>query len=130
MSIRVQAAIVPQPASTDEAALYLVLHNEGTVDDTLTAVWSELAQKGEMHETMAMSGGMSHMAPVARVVVKAGGDLRFAPGGTHVMLTQLSRKPAVGESVPVRLRFAVAGDLSIAADVVAYADLEARLGKP
>lgn len=70
------------------------------------------------------------MMPVAHVVVKAGATLRLVPGGMHVMLMKLSRKPAVGDGVPVRLRFARAGDLSIAADVVPYADVEGRLRVP
>jgi copper(I)-binding protein len=82
-----------------------------------------------MHETMAGSGegAMGHMMPVPEVVVKAGETLRFAPGGRHVMLLQLSKKPAIGESVPVRLRFRGAGDITLAAEVVAYADVEGRL---
>ena len=76
---------------------------------------------------MRMDGGMSHMMKVDAVVVKPGETLRLAPGGRHVMLLQLSRKPAIGETVPVTLRFAKGGDVAIAAEVVAYADVEARL---
>ena len=73
---------------------------------------------------------MAHMMPVPEVVVKAGETVRFAPGGRHVMLLQLTKRPEVGETIPVRLRFKRAGDISLAAEVVSYADVEQRLAVP
>jgi len=132
MPIRVSVAIVPQPATTSEAALYVVLQNGGTTDDTLVTVWSELSARAEMHETMRGADGaaMAHMTPVPQVVVKAGETLRFAPGDRHVMLLQLSKRPEVGESIPIRLRFKGAGDIALAAEVVPYAEVERRLAPP
>lgn len=125
--IRVAAALVPQPASTTEGALYLVLRN-GSAEDTLVAVSSEAVQKAELHETMLGDHQqMGHMMPVKEVVVRPGELLQFAPGGRHVMLMGFARRPAIGETIPVRLRFRQAGDLVLAANVVSYADLERML---
>lgn len=124
-AIRVSTAIVPAPATTSEAALYLVLENAGA-EDTLTAVWSGLAQRAEMHATSG-GEGMSHMTAVAEVVVRRGETLAFLPGARHVMLLGLSRKPVAGESVPVTLRFKRGGDVVFAASVVPYAEVEAQL---
>lgn len=125
--IRVAAALVPQPASTTEGALYLVLRN-GSVDDTLVAVTSEAVKSAELHETMPGNRqAMGHMMPVKEVVVRAGETLQLAPGGRHVMLMGFARRPEVGETIPVRLRFRQAGEIVLAANVVTYADVERML---
>lgn len=128
MPIRVRTAIVPRPASQGEAALYLVLENGGT-DDTLTGVMSDISQRAEIHETVAdgAHAGMRHMQQVQSLVVKDGETLRLVPGERHVMLLALSRIPAVGETITVRLQFAGAGDVVVGAEVVDYASVEARL---
>ncbi len=127
VAIRVAAALIPQPATLTEAALYLVLRNNGS-EDTLYAVSSEAAQRAEMHETMPGSAtAMGHMAPVPAVAVHPGELLLFVPGGRHVMLLDLSERPAIGSTISVRLRFRRAGDVLLAANVVAYADLERLL---
>ncbi len=127
VAIRVAAALVPQPASTTEGALYLVLRNAAT-EDTLIAVSSEAVKAAEMHETMPGDHQtMGHMMPVKEVVVKAGETLQFTPGGRHVMLMGFTRRPEIGETIPVRLRFRRAGEVVLAANVVSYADLERML---
>lgn len=126
-AIRVAAALVPQPATTTEGALYLVLRNNAA-EDTLYAVSSEAAQRAEMHETMpGDQKGMGHMMPVPEVVVRPGETLQFAPGARHVMLLGFTARPVLGETVPVRLHFRRAGEVILAANVVAYADLERML---
>jgi protein SCO1/2 len=125
--IRVAAALVPQPASSTEGALYLVLRN-GSTDDTLVSVSSEAVQSAELHETMPGDHQkMGHMMPVKEVVVRAGETLQFTPGGRHVMLMGFTKRPEIGETIPVRLRFKQAGEVVLAANVVSYADLERML---
>lgn len=126
-SIRVAAAIMPQPATTTEGALYVVLRN-GAAEDTLYEVVSEAAARAEVHETMAGDHqAMGHMMPVKEVVVRAGETLQFVPGKRHVMLFDFRQRPAIGDAVSVRLRFRRAGDVVVAANVVAYADVERLL---
>lgn len=127
VAISVAAALVPQPATTTEGALYLVLRNNAD-EDTLYAVSSEAAQRAEIHETMPGDHkAMGHMMPVPEVVVRRGETLQFVPGGRHVMLLGFASRPVLGESVPVRLHFRRAGEMVLAANVVAYADLERML---
>src|SRR3954462_14017092 len=57
---------------------YLVLSNRGAKADTLLAVESPLAEKGEMHATR-MSGGVMFMTPQPRITVPAGGQVTFGP---------------------------------------------------
>lgn len=125
--IRIAAAIIPQPATLTEAALYLVLRNSGS-EDTLYAVSSDIAERAELHETMRGSGGaMDHMMPQKEAVVGAGQPLLLMPGANHVMLMNLSRRPEIGSTIPIRLRFRRAGDVILPASVVAYGDVERLL---
>jgi cytochrome oxidase Cu insertion factor (SCO1/SenC/PrrC family)/copper(I)-binding protein len=122
--VRVATAIIPQPPTLTEAALYFVLRNNGG-DDTLYAVTSEIAEHAELHETVhASGGGMDHMSHRNDAVVGAGQPMLMMPGAGHVMLMNLSRRPELGSTVSVRLRFRRAGDVLLAANVVAYGDVE------
>ena len=47
----------------------------------------------------------------------AGGTVSFAPGGYHVMLMNLVAPLEVGQSVPVTLTFATAGEITVNAEV-------------
>ena len=47
---------------------------------------------------------MAQMQDVARVEVPAGGSVRFAPGGYHLMC--MAPKMKIGTEVPVTLHFA------------------------
>lgn len=123
-AVRVAIALVPQPPTTSEGALYLVLRN-GAAEDTLVSVMSPAAEKAEFHETVAGDHAkMGHMAPLSEVVLRAGETLQFVPGGRHVMLLNFAQRPMIGDAVPVRLRFKRAGEVMLAANVVAYADVE------
>jgi cytochrome oxidase Cu insertion factor (SCO1/SenC/PrrC family)/copper(I)-binding protein len=123
--IEVRVALMAAPVTTSEASVYLVLRNNSEAD-TLTNVWSPEATGSMIHRT-ERNGGAMRMVATETVPVAAGETLEFLPGGTHVMLTGLSRKPEPGESFPLRLRFTKAGEYIIAPMVVAYADLEAQL---
>jgi copper(I)-binding protein len=46
------------------------------------------------------------MAPETRIPLPAGGEVRFAPGGRHLMLIGLKRPLHPGDRVPATLHFA------------------------
>ena len=48
-------------------------------------------------------GGMSGMDMMMRVTVPASGQIRFAPGGYHLMCTDPTPKMKIGARVPVLL---------------------------
>jgi copper(I)-binding protein len=118
---------MPQPATTTEGALYLVLRN-GASEDTLYAVESPASGGASVHETMpGDKQAMGHMMPVSEVVLRAGETLQFLPGARHIMLFDFKVRPSIGDAVPLRLRFRKAGDVIVVANVVAYADVERML---
>ena len=72
---------------------------------TLVRVEAPQAARAEMHESMAR-GGMTTMAPLARVLIAADSAEAFAPGGRHVMLYGLTPAVKRGGTTPLRLFFA------------------------
>ena len=66
------------------AAAYFTVHG-GPADTTLLSVSTDVAIKAEMHQSMS-AGGMSTMKPLDMLPVPARSEVRFAPGGKHVML--------------------------------------------
>ena len=90
--------------SGQAAAAYFTVHG-GSGVETLVKVESTLAQRAEMHESMAGMRGMTTMAPLAVVEVPASGIVAFAPGARHVMLFGLDKAITPGTAVPLRFGF-------------------------
>jgi len=86
------------------AAGYFTIHGGGK-DATLVNVWSAVAIRTELHESMS-SGGMSSMKPIAGVAIPAGQTVTFAPGGKHVMLFDMNPSITPGTRVPLLFVFA------------------------
>jgi len=83
---------------------YMTLVNVGSEDVTLVELESPAFEKVEIHE-MAMADGLMKMRELAEVVVAAGGQARFEPGGTHLMLMGPRRHLGAGETVDLTLTF-------------------------
>lgn len=86
------------------AAAYFTVHG-GPTPATLISVTTDVAIKSEMHETMD-KGGMSTMAPIAKVEVPANTDVAFAPSGRHVMLFDMNSGIKPGAQVTLTFAFA------------------------
>lgn len=83
---------------------YFTIANPGPKPMTLVAAQSPACGSLMLHMTHTMSG-MTHMMPVEKVEVPAGGSFEFKPGGYHLMCMEpKALKP--GTSVPVTLKFA------------------------
>lgn len=85
------------------AAGYLTLTG-GAKPDRLIGVSSPLAGRIEMH-SVAMAGGVMRMRAEPAFDLPAGGALRFASGGNHLMLFDLKPGAKPGAQVPLRLTF-------------------------
>lgn len=108
-----------RPAKTDAAmgatsAIYFTLHNAGTADDALVGAKAEaVAGKTEVHETVMDASGAMKMQPAPRVAVPAGGAVEFKPGGLHVMLMDLKKDLAEGDTFQVTLTFEKSGEKTV-----------------
>lgn len=97
-------AYVRLPAvARNPAATYFTLHG-GPVDVTLLSVESNVAIRAEMHESMK-SGAMTQMKPISGVALPAHGDVKFRPGGKHVMLFDMNPGIKRGSKVPLLFTF-------------------------
>lgn len=90
-------------------------------DDALVGVTSEVGE-ATMHLT-EVADGITTMRRVDRIAVGAGDEIRFAPGGAHVMLESLREPLEVGERVELRLEFEQGTELAVPVEVVPIGEL-------
>lgn len=84
---------------------FMTLTNSGKAPVTLKGAESPVAGKVEIHQS-AMAGGVMTMRRQDNgVVIPAGGQVAFAPGGYHFMLLGLKQAQGVGQKLPVTLIF-------------------------
>lgn len=142
----VWARPVEDLTAKDTSAIYMVITG-GDEDDALVkaSVPADVAGTVEIHETVAaddattttmmagdmestttmmggdmgddMGGGMMTMQPVESVPVPAGATVELKPGGYHIMLLQVKKVLAVGDTIDVTLTFEKAGEVTTTAEV-------------
>lgn len=94
-------------------AAYVAIHNGGNTPDTLLSASCACAGKATLH-TMTMSGSVMQMAEkTGGFVIRPGETLTFAPGGNHIMLEDLTTRPADGTTEAVTLVFEKAGPVTL-----------------
>ena len=103
-------------AGQSTAAVYATIANRGSAD-RLTGVTSNSGMA--MLHASSSDGGMARMRMVADVVIPAEGEVKLAPGGTHVMLTGLAAPLNVGDRLQLTLRFATSAARTVDVAVVA-----------
>ena len=90
---------------------FMKIENKGIADQLLSAS-SPAAGEVQLHE-MAMEGSVMKMRQIKDIPVPAGGSVELKPGGLHLMLMNIKAPLAAGESVPVKLKFAKAGEVEV-----------------
>ncbi|MEY4956773.1 MAG: hypothetical protein RL409_1030 [Gemmatimonadota bacterium] len=95
---------------------YLEIANNDSVSRSLVAVITDDAAGAEVHETMQHEE-VAHMMPRTDLPIAAGAVLTMQPGGLHVMLVDMRRALAVGDSVRLRLRFSDSTDVPVTVPV-------------
>ena len=98
-----------------EGVVYLTITDTGT-PDTLTGITTPVAAKADLHESIDDHGVMK-MRPVASLPIEPGKPVTLAPGGYHIMLMGLKQALKQGDSFPVTLSFAKAGQVTATATV-------------
>ncbi|MCQ4310444.1 copper chaperone PCu(A)C [Stutzerimonas sp. VN223-3] len=100
------------PPSAPTGAVYFTLNNPSDKQDRLVGVQTSRAKKAELH-THVHEGEIMRMQQIDSVEVPAGGHVEFKPGGSHVMLFELSEPLVAGEHFPVTLIFENAGEVTV-----------------
>ena len=93
---------------------YFTAQNNSRRDVAITGARPEACGLLMIHQS-SNKGGMSSMAMLERVNVPAGGQVTFAPGGTHLMCEGAKMK--IGAKVPVLLTLSNGTAVAVAFEV-------------
>ncbi len=105
------------PGGAKTGGGFLTIENKGSSPDKLVGVSADAAGKIEVHE-MAMDGGVMKMRPVeGGLAIDPGKTVKLAPGGLHLMMTDLKSPLKQGDKLPVTLQFEKAGKVAVTLDV-------------
>jgi periplasmic copper chaperone A len=116
------------PAGATTGAVYMMLANKAPTADRLTAASSDVAGKVQIHE-MAVVDGIMKMRQLANgLAIPAGGSVTLKPGGYHVMLIGLKKQLIAGQTLPLTLTFAKAGNISITVPIQAIGATQSGMG--
>jgi copper(I)-binding protein len=95
-----------RPASEGRmSAAYFLITNFEESDNALIGVESDVAQLVEVHESYEREEGMMGMREVPEVTLPAQSTIRFEQGGLHIMLIQVTRTLADGDTFELTLNF-------------------------
>ena len=119
----------PTPPGARTGGAYFTIANAGSGPDRLVRVVSPAAATTELH-AMTMDGNLMKMRPVAGIDIPAGSRVTLGSGGYHVMLIDLKRPLATGDTVVLTLTFARAGSIDVSAPVESAAGAAAPARKP
>jgi copper(I)-binding protein len=111
--LRVVDPYIPQPASPDVAAGYLIVQNDGGTADRLVALSSPLSGEVMLHRTT--EGSMEHLDGLD---VPAGGRGVLARGGNHIMFTAPRQQLRKGDTVELTLTFERSGSVTVTVPVL------------
>ncbi len=95
---------------------FVTLANLGASPDSLTGAATPVAANVEFHAHVHKDGLMK-MQPQPKVELAAGQTLEFNPGGLHLMLVDLKSQLKPGQSFPLTLTFAKAGNVDVVVTV-------------
>jgi copper(I)-binding protein len=94
------AYLDPPSAGTEHA--YLTIRNNGDAPDRLVSVSSPWAT------SISLVNGSSS-TPLPWITVPAHGSVTLKPGGYSILLTDLTRTPKLGDTIPLTLDYATSG---------------------
>ncbi|MDZ7783080.1 MAG: copper chaperone PCu(A)C [Halioglobus sp.] len=93
------------PPTQSVTAAYLTVSNTGDTDLVVTGATADVAGAVEIHTSREVDG-MLRMEQLQSLRIAAGEAVELAPGGAHLMLLDLERMPAPGQSVRLCLQLA------------------------
>jgi copper(I)-binding protein len=111
-SIRVENAYTRATVPGQQVAGgFMKIENKGAADQLISAS-SPVSGDVQLHE-MTMDGNVMKMRQVKEVVVPAGATVELKPGGLHLMFMNIKAPLTAGDTVPVKLKFAKAGEVEV-----------------
>lgn len=110
--MQIESAMVKVPFGSNTAG-YMKITNTGQVDDRLVSVACVFASNVELHDHID-EGGVIKMRRVDNIEIPAGGNVKLAPGGKHIMFFNVQKEALQeGKTVTLNLEFANAGMIEV-----------------
>ena len=106
------------PMAGGNGAIYFTVMNGTAQADRLVAVESDVAAATELHESIDENNVIRMEPRPDGFDIPAGGSVKLAPGGKHVMLTNVKHPLTEGESLPITLRFDHAAPMSVTVPIL------------
>jgi copper(I)-binding protein len=97
------------------SAAYFEVKNKGAADKIVSAN-CDCAKSTELHNVKMIDGAMK-MYQVQAMEIPADGELKLKPGSYHIMLIGLNRPLVAGETLPIKVKFEKAGEVTLQAKV-------------
>ncbi len=112
--------IAEPPPGVHVAAAYGVITCHCVTPDRLVSVAVDGAAASDLHSTASGDEGVVAMRRLDDgIVIHPGTPLLLEPGGVHVMMTGLEKRPRAGDRIPVSLVFEKAGIVDVLFPVAA-----------
>ena len=96
----------------ENSAIYFVIHNHSSKADELIGASSESAAAIEMHESK-MNGDVMEMRQLESVPLEAYAEVKFEPGGLHLMLVDMKKDLQAGDEIELTLHFKNFEDINV-----------------
>jgi copper(I)-binding protein len=106
----------PVPAAGGNGTVFFRLVNTGDEPDQLLGGESPVAGSIEVHKT-TMEEGVMRMEHIPGLELPAKGEILLEPGGYHMMLIGVNTSLALGDTLPITLRFEESGEIQMEVQV-------------
>ena len=97
------------PPGSSVTAAYMVFENRGKNDDKLTGINSSFSGHAGIHTTQIDNNGVARMTMLQELVIPAGKKVVLEPGGTHIMLIDITEPIKKDDTLKLELVFERAG---------------------
>ncbi len=97
------------------SAAFMEIKNKGTAVKVMSA-HCDCAKSTELHNVKMIDGAMK-MYKVDAMDIPADGELKLKSGSYHIMLIGLTRPLVSGETIPLKLKFEKAGEVTVDAKI-------------
>src|SRR5262249_986805 len=105
------------PAGAKFGVGYMIIENRGATPERLLGASTPVAGKVEVHEEGMSNEKMTMTRVSGGLTIGPGKTLVLAPGGNHLMFTNLKAPLEQGTRLPVTLQFEKAGNVGVYLDV-------------
>lgn len=113
-ALEISGGFAYEPITLASGAAYFSVENVSATADTLLSISTTAAASAMLH-----GGSMTHLA---RLPIPSRETVTLAPGGTHLMISDFTAMPRAGDSLPVTLRFANNGTITLMLPVRKYGE--------